>query len=243
AGLADVLVGDAQGKPRFDFTGKLPADWPRTASMADGTLYPFGHGLTYAAAPTEWTALPEIAGATGGDARTFFESGVPTSSWSLVVGNVDRADETRITTAPAQALEGRVQVTATDHKVQEGARRFAVADGGAATSISTHEPIDIARETNGDVLLLFTLRMERAPASASVAMRCEGEACGGGIPVSLPQSGAFVRYGVPLKCFRDKGVEMTRVTAPFILQTQGPTTYSLAEVRLGTDAEVALPCN
>ncbi len=29
-GLADVLIGDAAGKPRFDFTGKLPAAWPKT---------------------------------------------------------------------------------------------------------------------------------------------------------------------------------------------------------------------
>ena len=74
-------------------------------------------------------------------------------------------------------------------------------------------------------------------------MRCDGANCGGAVPVSLPQGGEFVRYGVPLRCLRDKGVDMTRVTAPFILQTQGPATYSLAEVRLGTDAQVVLPCN
>ena len=242
AGLADVLVGDAQGKPRFDFAGKLPAAWPRTASMDDGALYPFGYGLTYASPRTAWTALPEIAGAEAGDARTFFAAGAPTSSWSLVVGGIDRVDETRITTTPAQALQGRVQVTAVDYQVQEGARRFTVADGGAATAISTHDAIDVARETNGDVLVLFTLRMERAPASASVAMRCDGANCGGAVPVSLPQGSEFVRYGVPLRCLRDKGVDMTKVTAPFILQTQGPATYSLAEVRLGTDAQEVLPC-
>lgn len=241
AGLADVLVDDAQGQARFDFTGKLPADWPRTANMADGTLYPFDYGLTYASPQASWAALPEVAGAAAGDTRTFFSAGTPTSSWSLVVGNIDRSDETLITTAPAQALQGRAQVTATDHQVQEGARRFAVAGGEAATTLSTHDAIDIARETNGDVLLLFTLRMESAPESASVAMRCDGAACGSAVPVTLRQ-GAFVRYGVPLKCFRDKGVNMARVTAPFILQTRGAVTYSLAEVRLGTDAEVVLPC-
>jgi hypothetical protein len=35
---------------------------------------------------------------------------------------------------------------------------------------------------------------------------------------------------------------MSKVTAPFILQTQGATTFSLAEVRLGTDAQAVLPC-
>ena len=52
AGLADVIVGNAQGEPRFDFSGKLPAAWPRTADIEDGALYPFGYGLTYASPAT-----------------------------------------------------------------------------------------------------------------------------------------------------------------------------------------------
>jgi len=242
-GLADVLVGDPQGRPRFDFSGKLPADWPRTASMADGALYPFGYGLTYASPKGAWTPLSEDAGiANAGDARTLFAAGVPASSWSLVVGNIDRVDETRITTFPAAALQGRARISATDYLVQEGARRFEIASGGSATTISTHDAIDISREANGDVMVLFTLRIDGAPQSASVAARCEGANCGGATPVSLPANGKFVRYGISLKCLASKGVDMTRITAPFVFQTQGKADYALAEVRLGTDAEVVLPC-
>src|SRR3546814_5173051 len=39
-GVADVLIGDAAGRPRFDFAGTLPAAWPRTPDMADGPLFP-----------------------------------------------------------------------------------------------------------------------------------------------------------------------------------------------------------
>ncbi len=242
-GLADVLVGKPDGTARYDFSGKLPTAWPRTANMDDGGLFPFGYGLTYSSPRTAWTPAPEITALAAGDARTFFSAGVPSASWSLVIGNIDRVDETRITTAPAEALRGRVRVSATDYRVQEGARRFAVASGGAATTLSTHDALDVSRETNGDVMLLFTLRMETAPQSASVAMRCDGEACGAEVPVALPQGGEFVRYGISLKCLRDRGVDMARVTAPFILRTQGAATYSLAEVRLGTDAERVLPCS
>ena len=242
-GLADVLVGKPDGTARHDFSGKLPTAWPRTADMDDGALFQFGYGLTYSSPRTAWTPAPEITALAAGDARTFFSAGVPSASWSLVIGNIDRVDETRITTAPAEALRGRVRVSATDYRVQEGARRFAVASGGAATTLSTHDALDVSRETNGDVMLLFTLRMETAPQSASVAMRCVGEACGAEVPVALPQGGEFVRYGISLKCLRDRGVDMARVTAPFILRTQGTATYSLAEVRLGTDAERVLPCS
>ena len=58
-----------------------------------------------------------------------------------------------------------------------------------------------------------------------------------------PVTDGFVRYGIPLKCLRDKGVEMSALNTPFILVTRGQTDFSLGEVRLGTDAEVVLPCN
>jgi beta-glucosidase len=239
-GVADVLVAGSDGRPAFDFAGRLPTAWPRTPNMAEGALFPFGYGLTYATPRSTWSPLPEIAGAAAGDARTLFTGGNPAASWSLVLGNIDRADETRITTVPAQALAGRARVSAAEYQVQEGARRIEIADGGAATALSTHDPIDLSREANGDVLVLFTLKVDTAPQSASVALRCEGANCGAAVPVTLPQRSEYVRYGIPLKCFR--GADMTKVTAPFILQTQGKADYSLGDVRLGTDAQVVLPC-
>jgi beta-glucosidase len=241
-GLADVLVGDAFGKPRYDFSGKLPAAWPKTPNMAGGVLFPFGYGLTYRSPPVAWAALPETFAGEARDARVYFANGVPAASWSLVLGQIDRADEKRITTVPAEAIGGRARITAADAQVQEGARRVQVSDGGAALAVSSHDPLDLSRETNGDVMVLFTLKLDKAPASAAVAARCDGSACGGRVPVTLPADGKFVRYGVPLKCFAEKGADMSKVTAPFIFETRGPADYSLAKVRLGTDAEHVLPC-
>jgi beta-glucosidase len=241
-GLADVLVGDAAGKPRFDFAGKLPAAWPKTASMADGALYPFGYGLTYASPRQAWKAVPELADSAGGDARMLFANGVPAASWSLHVGNVNGSDEKRITTVPADALAGRTRVTAVDAAVQEGARRFVISGGESATSLSTVDTKDFTRESNGDVLLLFTLKVADAPDSASVALRCAGSNCGGRVPVALPVSTKFVRYGIPLKCLAAAGGKLDKVTAPFVLETRGKADYSLSEVRLGTDADKVLPC-
>lgn len=243
AGLADVLVGDAQGQPRFDFTGKLPAAWPRTAALSDGELYPFGHGLTYATPTSAWTALPEDAGvAAAGDARTFFAAGVPAASWSLHIADPGQSgSQTRLTTYPAEALGGRARMTVAEGLVQEGARRFQIDSGDAILSLSTLEPIDINRETNGDVMLLVTAKVTRAPAQAAIAMAHEG-ATAQFVDVTLPQNEDFVRYGLSLKCLRDKGVDMTKVGTPFVLATKGPTDIALAEVRLGTDAEVVLPC-
>jgi beta-glucosidase len=242
AGLADVLFGGEDGQPNFDFMGRLPAAWPRTATMADGALFPFGYGLTYESPHGEWTALPEVAGAAAGDSRTFLAAGAPASSWSLhVVDPGAPGSQTRLTTFPADALDGRVRVTAEDAGVQEGARRFRIAGGEAAITLGTLEPIDIGRETNGDVLLLFTLKMTDAPDRAGVAMR-SGAVTAAIVNVRIPDGTDFVRYGIPLKCLRDKGVDMTRVAMPFVFATSGKTDFTLTEVRLGTDAQVVLPC-
>ena len=241
-GLADVLIGGSDGSPQFDFMGKLPAAWPRTANMTDGVLYPFGYGLTYASPRGEWAALPENAGASAGDSRTFFTAGVPASSWSLHIADpAAPGSQTRLTTFPAEALEGRARITAEDGAVQEGARRFRIAGGEAAIALGTFEPIDISRETNGDVLLLFTLKMTDAPDRAAIAMR-NGSDSTAFTAVRIPEGPDFVRYGVSLKCLRDKGIDMTKVATPFVLATSGTTDFALTEVRLGTDAQVVLPC-
>ena len=49
-------------------------------------------------------------------------------------------------------------------------------------------------------------------------------------------------YGIPLKCLRNRGADVTELTEPFVLTTQGAADYALGEVRLGTDADVVLPC-
>lgn len=47
-GIADLLIGDAVGKPRFDFNGTLPFAWPRSGSPDAASLFPLGYGLRYA---------------------------------------------------------------------------------------------------------------------------------------------------------------------------------------------------
>jgi beta-glucosidase len=244
AGLADVMVGDRAGRARFDFSGTLPAPWPRTGTMADGVQWPIGFGLNYASLRTHWFNLPEIADVdSGGDARLLFSNGVPAPGWSLRVAEGAGASPTRITSVPAMALNGRLAVSGSDFRVQEGARRFAIAGGPAEVALDTIEPVDLSREVNADVMLLVSLRVWEAPVSATLGVRCAGATCAAGTALKLAPGAGYVRYGIPLKCFAGKGADMAHVTAPLVLTTQGKTNYAIGEVRFGTDAEVILPCN
>ena len=242
-GLADVLVGDAGGHPRFAMTGRLPTAWPRTARAADGVLFPFGYGLTWHDRTRDWTPLSEDPGvAPTGDARRWFANGQPASGWSLRVEAADGSGSTRVTTVPVDALGGRVHVTARDFAVQEGARRFAV-DGGAATiALMPPAPLDLAREANGDVMLLLTVRVAAAPAHAALGATCNGTPCTANVPVVLPANDRWVRYGLPLKCLAAHGADVSRLGEAFRLSVEGTSDFTIGEVRLGNDAETLLPC-
>ena len=97
-----------------------------------------------------------------------------------------------------------------------------VSDGGAALAVSSHDPINVSRETNGDVLVLFTVKVDKAPGERR-GRRCAAmvRAAARARRSVLPANGKYVRYGMPLKCLAAKGADMTKVTAPFILETTG----------------------
>ena len=252
AGVADMLFAGADGAPAFEFQGLLPTAWPATARHGGATLFPFGYGMRYADGPAAWTPLPEDSGVIddGGDSGVFFERGVPASSWSLTVSQADGTNALRVTTVPAEALDGRVRIAATDHGVQEGARSFAVDAHaqGAAIELSTFDPIDLSRETNGDMLLLTTVRRDAPIArTLSMAVSCDSAPCGEAVPVrefGALALGEWKTVGVLLKCFRATGADMTRITAPFRIATDGAAEISIARVALGSlsEADVIADC-
>jgi beta-glucosidase len=254
-GITDVLFRKKDGSVDHDFKGKLSYSWPRTAAGAplnvgqDGydPLFAFDFGLTYAD-KIETAPLPEDPGiapelmSTG----SFFDKGVAVAPWSLRVVNGN--DGTRITTTPAEAIGGRVKITAVDDQVQEGARRFVFAgDGPAAIEISGEGAADLSREANGDVMLLVRLRRD-ADAPKDVTL---GVACGAGCGATLPfadtlggiAAGKWTTVGVPLKCFAKAGADVGKVNHPLAIESSGKLDLSLSQVKLGTVADQVYTCN
>ncbi|WP_220475459.1 glycoside hydrolase family 3 protein [Sphingomonas cavernae] len=245
-GIADMLFRKTDGDPAYEFQGRLGYTWPRTAA-ADGTsLFPLGYGLKTTDSGT-LVALSEDPGVSADQAATglYFDNGLPIASWSLQVTD-GKADTTRITTTPVTAAGGRVRVTAVNHLTQEGARRFVWSGDGAATvELVTHAPVDVTRETNGDVMLLITMRIDGMPTKdVMLGARC-GNDCGGTASLRFADTikpGQWRTAGIPLKCFARGGADMARLDAPFRLTTAGRMDLSISRVALGTVADDVLPC-
>jgi beta-glucosidase len=254
-GISDVLFKKKDGQVNYDFTGKLSYSWPRDATGTPlnvnkepyDPLFAFGFGLTYAA-PTELEALSEDPGVAPELMSTgsFFDKGVPVAPWSLRVVNGN--DGTRITTTPAEAIGGRVKVTAVDDQVQEGGRRFVFAgDGPAAIEISSEGSVDMTREANGDVMLLVRVRRDAdVPKDLKLGVNC-GAGCAGSVDFAETlggvASGKWTTIGVPLKCFIKAGADVSKVNHPLVIDSSGKLDISLSQAKLGTVADKVVSCN
>lgn len=246
AGVADRLF--ATSGTAAPFTGKLPADWPLTARPGGPKLYSFGYGLTGREPRAAWKPLSEDAGVVDpGTDGVFLKAGVATPGWSLRVG--DATAMTAITSVPAQALAGRIKVTAIDYGVQEGARHFSLAGGAPqAIELRSSDPVDLSRESNGDVMLLATMQLDAPQGSdLTLGVTC-GAGCGGSRTLSagmLPV-GKWRVVGIPLKCFAATngrtGADVKAIDAPFVLRTSQTLEISLARVSLGMVADDVLAC-
>lgn len=257
AGIADVLLRGSDGRVQHDFKGKLSFSWPRTATQYANNvgqkdydpLFAFGFGLTYADSG-DLAALPEASGVTGNEGVTgvFFARGDAGPGMALRLEQAAGQGLT-VTRVPDALPDDRLKITGVDHLAQEDGRRLAWSGNGeAVAALQSHTALDLRRESNGDLMLLTTLRVDAAPkGEAWLSVGC-GASCSARIAIgsslaALPQ-GQWKRVGVPLKCLARAGARMDAIDRPWSVVTGDAMTISVSRVALGAlnEAEVTLGC-
>ncbi len=175
-GIADVLVGDAAGNARYDFAGKLPADWPRTTLLSEGRAVSLRlrSGLFLARA-----GLDRPARTRHRSTRRRQPAMVQRrcAGGALVsAGDTAKPRASRPASPPSRPKRwaGGRAITAENYLVQEGARRFTIASGNASVQLRNFEPVNIDRETNADIMLLVTAKVWESPTSARLGAIGEG---------------------------------------------------------------------
>ncbi|WP_420140257.1 glycoside hydrolase family 3 N-terminal domain-containing protein [Sphingomonas sp.] len=222
-GVADVLVGDAAGKPRRDFAGTLSFSWPKTAAQFTlnpgekdyDPLFPLGYGLTYAKGGSV-PKLSEVSGVDPSLANTsvYFAKGRVPAPFSF-------------------ATDSRVTRTAVDSEtLQEGAVRLTWPGGQEATVRIGGKPMDYRRETNADIQLQMTYRVDRTPAAPVRIAFGSGSIDATSL---FKTGGAWRTVKIPLACFRKAGTDMTDVSTVFSAATTGPFALSVSDLRLAAD--------
>jgi beta-glucosidase len=257
AGIADVLLRGPDGSVQHDFKGKLSFSWPRTAVQYANNVgqkdydpqFAFGFGLTYAD-NGDLAALPEVSGVTGneGAVGVFFARGDAGSGMALRLEN-GAGQGVTVTKVPESLDGGLLTVTGVDHLAQEDGRRLAwTGKGEAVAALQSHTALDLQRESNGDLMLLTTLRVEVAPQgdawlSVGCGTSCSARVALGPTLATLPV-GQWTRVGLPLKCLTAAGADVGRLERPWSIGTAGAMTLSVSRVALGAlnEAETTIAC-
>ena len=232
AGIADVIVGDAQGRPRNDFTGRLSFAWPATAAhgapdaAAAAPQFADGYGLRYGQeGPAQ--RLAEISGVSAADANfaNYLVHGRARAPWAWRL-----------------APEGDtvVQRRAVDADgLQEGGQELRWSGKGAGTASLAGPASDMRMLSNGEAALAITLRVDEAPdAAVRLALGC-GPGCEGGVDLAqilgAAKVGQWQTVKVKLSCFAEAGADVGRVMEPFSLRTAGHLRLSVTNIQLSSD--------
>nr|WP_329743563.1 glycoside hydrolase family 3 N-terminal domain-containing protein [Dyella sp. A6] len=256
AGVADVLLRNAAGKVQYDFHGKLPDSWPRTAMQTPLNVgqkhydpqFPYGYGLTYEdngdlGHLSEVSGLPANVAAPG----VYLQHGKAAAGLGTRIAGADGKAQALLA-VPAATHDGSLHVSALDYHRQEDARRLVWSGHGEASfALHADKPLNLERQTNGDVELIADMRIDAlAPGRITLGMDC-GAHCAASLPLeqglaALPK-GKWLRVGVPLKCFQAAGADMKHIEVPFRLQTAAHDTLAITRIALGTNAPYSVPCH
>src|SRR5262245_6694364 len=159
----------------------------------------------------------------------------------------ERGGTQPVSTVPSTVAGGRVNVSRVDGKAQEDSLRFQwTGRGMAGVQFDSREAFDFTRETNGDVMLVLTMRVTQRPTSrVDLAMAC-GPGCSGSVQLdrAITQSPAseWQRVAVPLKCFGQSGADMKQIRTALSLRTAGTLDLVVQHVALGTEADQKVSC-
>ena len=213
-GLADVIVGDASGKPRHDFAGRLGFGWPAGCEPQSPVLFPLGFGSGYA------RPQPLPAGSRGGCPLLDpdMSRGLAMFARGLAPGVSASADGARLANLVGRG--GAITVTAFDAAAQEDARRIAWRGAGRLSFAWSARPLP----ATGAIELRY--RVAAAP-SAAVKLQalCADNSCA--LPVDLTSSFALAAgkdwrtLRLPITCLdpRLSGLALDSA-APFVLELQ-----------------------
>jgi beta-glucosidase len=104
----------------------------------------------------------------------------------------------------------------------------------------------MSRQADDDVLLIATIKIDQLASGKITLGMASGKQYTARLPVhaalaNLPRN-TWMRVGIPLKCFRNAGVDMRHVRVPFRLQTAAHDVISISKVAVGTHVDHTLPC-
>ena len=219
-GVADVLVAERNGRPRADFTGKLPFAWPDDArSPVTAPLFPTGYGLSYAnpGRVGQVNADPRVDLSASRSEGRYFARGAAVEPWRL-------------------GVDAAVARRAVDLGAQEDAQQFGwTAPGGIALE---GPPVDLTRQLGRSAALTLDWRID---ARGPITLAMDGAQLELTGWLARQPSGRAMVTRIPLSCFAARGADFREVGTPLRIAGGGGLRLTLREARIEATGE-SFPC-
>ena len=238
-GIADVLIADAEDKPRFDFTGRLSYSWPATAAQAEVNigdddyhpLFAYGYGLSYvhSGSVAPLSEDPGLAVMDQDNSVELIARGKTTGAWRLKLRDAD--GETNITDIRGTSPTGQLEVVPADNKIQEDT--FIASWNGSAGLVIEGEPADFQTQVNEDQVLEILYKVIAADVGkASLAMGQAAIDVTG--QLNAKSSTGWQTARIPLSCFVEQGAQMSSMDEPLVIAAEGSLKLQITSVKLTT---------
>jgi len=226
-GVADMLFRRPDGSMPFDFRGRLSFSWPKRPDQYKlnrrdpgyDPLFAYGYGLSYAK-PGHVGLLDERRpkGLATSTPTVFWTKGRLPDGWNFRIG-------------PAK---GPLDIKAIDRAQQEDSRRFTWT-GPAELRIEAGKALDYMRETNGEISLVVDYRLDHAgkgPVTIGMGTGDRRQLMTVTRTIAGSKPGVWSTLAIPLGCFRRDGLDMSKVTTPFILKGDAGLSLSISDIRV-----------
>ena len=242
--IADVLVAAADGSPRHDFAGRLSFDWPNADLNADDRalpvtdlLFEYGYGLSYAQ-PAELGQLSEVAVGVPNSLDRLIFGGTARDPWRTFVG--DEVDwEIEVFGSSAATAGGNLRLKTFDRRKQEDSIELSWLGRGVGVSQvywRSSESADFSALASQQGYLVIDAQLVTAPTS-NVALRMDCEyPCAGEVDLTRVLKEAplsqWQMLAIPLSCFVERGADLSKLSSPAVLVTDGTLKLRISEVAL-----------
>ena len=257
-GVADVILTDRDGDPRYDFTGRLSFSWPRLAHQTSinrgdadyDPLFAYGYGLSVGDQTQISNKLPE-------DSDTYADGALedawllvsrPRAPWQLQITESHRAP-VPVTGNLASSDDGNITVTSIDMESQEDARRIEWKGLRAGSVLlQAAKPQDLSRYLEEKAALTLDIRVDHKPEAAVSARIACGADCTAEQPLATTLQrlapGEWSQLSIDLQCFASRGADFSRISSGLALHSEGPLRISVANIKYvpGAADSAAIRC-
>ena len=237
-GIADLLF---RVDPTYDFTGRLSFSWPSKALVSENNekLFELGYGLSYDSNLIV-DSLPEDSGLEdSGLASTgqFYSKGAVVPPWKLWLISGDL--EKQIASFPTSV--GGLIISKTDHLAQEDAlrinwtmgeeTRYSPSDDGDYFRISTDQPDNMTRQSNGAMKLAFNAKSFSASNEKIQIGQCDINLdCNQTLEIEI--NNEWTEYMISLKDFENLGIDMSSITSSILIKAKPGVEIGISNIRL-----------